>query len=612
MADTSLPELVPAQRSDGTTPSQQRLVEYYGSLGSWCNAAYDEGAALQQDVPELREMQTAFEYLQGMQWREQMPSYRVRPVSNELLAMFWETIGLLTDVKPMFQITDMGGDGGYSKIQTLLNKLAKGWAAQTGFERTLAFVTMFAMLTTAPAKLYWNPFARGDSGDPADGDISFEYLPATSLMRLGIDRDDDVQGDECTIYRRYRTLDWIRRAYPRMGKLVEAEDSKSKYTINSQAPVTVMPTLYQNLSPAAKRLMGGSDKTSTQSAYPRAEVREFWKKDDSINESPNRVRVGPAGAAWSYIVEPGKRLYPRGRLIIQANNVILYDEPNPYYHRMKPFALMGLYAVPWQQYALSVAAPWMKQQDILNQILGGVLQTVKKAINPPLIATKSAIHPEAMRAIDSSKPGLKITYSNNAANPPTWGQPPNLPGYVLQTYGTVLSSMKQSSGASAMDAASSKKQVPGGDTLDRISFGKNTPIRLMGRNIEGFTDQIGGMWVANVLQFYDAARRMELLGEQGLTKEDVDANPASLIPEDVNSEAFVRRWRFKCDKGTLLNVQRQDRIQIAFALRKGRDLSRERLLDIVELNIDREKNKEELAAEGQAMAGAVAAKGHAK
>jgi hypothetical protein len=241
-----------------------------------------------------------------------------------------------------------------------------------------------------------------------------------------------------------------------------------------------------------------------------------------------------------------------------------------------------------------------------------VLQTVKKAINPPLIATKSAIHPEAMRAIDSSKPGLKITYSNNAANPPTWGQPPNLPGYVLQTYGTVLSSMKQSSGASAMDAASSKKQVPGGDTLDRISFGKNTPIRLMGRNIEGFTDQIGGMWVANVLQFYDAARRMELLGEQGLTKEDVDANPASLIPEDVNSEAFVRRWRFKCDKGTLLNVQRQDRIQIAFALRKGRDLSRERLLDIVELNIDREKNKEELAAEGQAMAGAVAAKGHAK
>ena len=258
---------------------------------------------------------------------------------------------------------------------------------------------------------------------------------------------------------------------------------------------------------------------------------------------------------------------------------------------------------------MSVLSPWMKQQDILNQIMAGVIQCVKKAVNPALMASKSAIHPEAMRAIDSSKPNLKITFSQNAGTPPVWQAPPNVPAYVLQTYGMVMQSMKQASGAAAMDSAMKNKQTPGSDTLDRITFSKNTPVRMMGRNIEGFTDDIGGMWAANALQFYDAAQRMELLGDQGLTKEDTEDIPGSLIPEGINSESFVRRFRFKCDKGTLLNVQRQDKIQVGFALRKNHDLSRKGLFTLLDWNINQEENDAELAKEAEAMAKAQAAGG---
>jgi hypothetical protein len=258
---------------------------------------------------------------------------------------------------------------------------------------------------------------------------------------------------------------------------------------------------------------------------------------------------------------------------------------------------------------MSVMSPWMRQQDILNQILGGVLQCVKKAVSPALIASKSAIHPEAMRAIDSSKPNLKITVGPNATIAPTWQQPPNVPAYVLQSYGMIMQSMKQSSGAAAMDSALKNKQTPGGDTLDRITFSKNTPIRLMGRNLEGFVDEIGGMWTANALQFYDASMRMELLGDKGLTKEDTEDIPGSLIPEGINSEAFVRRWRFKTDKSTLLNIQRQDKIQIGFALRKNHDLSRRGLYTLLDWNINHVENDKELAEEAAAMAKAQAAGG---
>lgn len=589
---------------------RKHLEDYYRRVGSFCDQAYEEASATQRDVPEVKDIQQSIDYLVGLQWKEATPSYKAKPVSNEILSNFWETIGLLTDIKPIFHVKQISMDSKYSKTTDILNAGAKAWAKQTTFNQRMAFWTMFAMFTTAPVHLYWNPTARGDDpSDPANGDMTMEVLPTTSLLRLGCD-GYGIQDDEMVIYSRKRTLNWIKRKYPSMGKLVTPEDSSPKYTVDLAAPPDVMPRLFENLSGGMKRLMGGTERSTTQSVYPTAVVREFWMKDDSTNDTSKTVWVGPEGASWGYRVKPGKALYPRGRVVVRANRVTLYDEPNPYFHRRKPFVQMGLYAVPWQEYALSVIGPWMKQQDILNQIMAGVLQCVKKAVSPALMAPKSAIHPDALKAINADRPNLKISYNSNAATAPVWQTPPNVPAYVFNAYGIVQKAMRQSSGAEAMDSALGKKQVPGGDTLDRIQFSKTTPIRHMGGNIETAADELGEQWTGNFLQFYDAAKRTEMFGSAGLTKEDVDDQPGSLIPSGINSEEFVRQWHFECERGSLLNVNRQDKVQIGFALRKNHDLSRPQLFKLLDWNIDQEANDAELAKEAQAMAGAMAAKGH--
>lgn len=261
---------------------------------------------------------------------------------------------------------------------------------------------------------------------------------------------------------------------------------------------------------------------------------------------------------------------------------------------------------------MSVLQPWMKQQDILNQMMAGMLQTVKKAVNPALMAAKSAINPAAMKAIDSSKPGLKVTYSQNAPHAPTWQTPPQLPTYVLQIYTQILQSMKQSSGASAIGDALGKRQVPAGDSLEKITFAKNTPIRFMGRNLEFYMDDVGMQWAPNALQFYTAERRMELLGPSGLVKADVDNNPGSLIPEGIDSESFVRRYHWKTEKGSMLNVSHQEKIPIVMGLRKGRDLSRKQLFKFLNWNINQAENDAELQKEAEAQAQAQAAAGGPK
>ena len=325
MAIEDFPEIRPKPDEDDKRTTSRR--EYYTQLNDWCDAAVEEGTAYQKDVPELADISNALDYLVGMQWKDAMPSYRAKPVSNEFMSMFWETVGLLTDIRPTSHIVDIANDGKFSETQKILNNLNKGWVSTSGYERRMAFAIMYGMLTSAPAKLYWNPFARGDSGDPSDGDLTLEALAPSSILRLGM--GDDIQEDECLVYRRMRTIAWIRRAYPTMGKYVQAEEAKSRYTIDVQSPLGVSPQLYPPLSPGMKRLLGVGDKTSFESNFPQAETQEFWRKDDSVNEGHEKIWMGPKGAAWGYWVEPGKKLYPRGRVFIRSNRVTLYDYPSP-------------------------------------------------------------------------------------------------------------------------------------------------------------------------------------------------------------------------------------------------------------------------------------------
>ena len=595
----------------------EHLVTYYREMGDFLDGCYTEGAAKQKTTPELKAMDEAIDYLAGIQWREKLPNYRPKPVSNEVLSNFWETIGLLTDTRPIFHISEVGFPGKYSPTSKILNAMVKGWARRDKFNQTLAFWTMFGMFTTSPVALYWNRFARGTSGDAADADISMKHLSPKALMRLGPTRPHNLEEDEMVIYRHRETLDWIKRAYPNMGKHVRPQDDMSSYGVEPQVPPTVMPQLFEQLNSGWKRIMGGSEQSSVRSKYPEAEVCEFWMNDDQENESRNTIWMGPGdgkstnSAPWGYWVKPGEKLYPRGRLVIRSNKVTLYDEPNPYYHRKRPFVLMGLHSVPWQQYALSVVKPWMDTNDIMNQIMSGLLQAVKKALNPALMAPKSAIHPDALKQIDSGKPNLKISFNSNAVTGPTWQQPPNIGNYPLPVLELLRRSIKENSGTDAVNQALGKKQVPGGDTLEKIQFSKTTPIRFKAGNVETGVNEVGELWTATALQFYDASRRVEVLGIDGLTKDDIDDRPGSLIPQGVNSESHVRKFGFQCEEGSLFGFQRQDRIAIASGLRKNHDLSRRKFFSIAvpDWNLDQEENDAELQKEAEQAALAMAAVG---
>jgi len=119
-----------------------------------------------------------------------------------------------------------------------------------------------------------------------------------------------------------------------------------------------------------------------------------------------RTSSGRPVNARYYEVKPNGPLYPRGRLIITGGNdfQVLYDGPNFFWHGKFPFVPIRLKPVPWQFHGVSELRTKVPLQDIVNTILAGVLDMIKKAINPALIFPDDAFSDAIKNALDPSMP----------------------------------------------------------------------------------------------------------------------------------------------------------------------------------------------------------------
>jgi hypothetical protein len=262
--------------------------------------------------------------------------------------------------------------------------------------------------------------------------------------------------------------------------------------------------------------------------------------------------------------------------------------------------------VPWQFLGVSELRPLVPLQDIINNTLAGVLDMIRKAVNPPFIAPKNAFSDSTMTSLDWSMPGAKATYSQLAQHKPEWMQVPQLPAFVMQVIQMAAREMDQSSGVAAVDEAVRKNQVPGGDTLEQIRETKQTPVRLKGRNIEVFLRTLGQMQVFNVFQFYGIRRRMFMFGNEGTVPEDFDWDPDTMIPAGKDPIEFARNFSFLIQQGSLLNVNRVERATQLQRLRMMKDIDRRSLYAGLDVGVDVDEVEANLKNEQLEQAGIMA------
>jgi hypothetical protein len=283
-----------------------------------------------------------------------------------------------------------------------------------------------------------------------------------------------------------------------------------------------------------------------------------------------------------------------------GGDVILYDGPNPWWHGRPPFADLRMNIVPWQYYGLSDIKQLIPLQDIINNILAGVMDMVKKAVNPGFYGPKNAFSDAVWHSLDWAMPGFKAQYSATASQAPQFAPQPNLPSFVMQVVQLAMREMDESSARAVGSEALRKNQMPAGDTIEKINQTRQTTFRLKGRRIESFLQVLGDMNLYNIFQCYDRNRRITMLGPDGATRADFDWNPGTMIPAGVLPEDHVKQFAFEIKQGSLLNIDHDEKLQQLYLLKKLGAVSNRTLWKNLEaLDIDPDKEEAALQREAQ-------------
>jgi hypothetical protein len=501
-------------------------------------------------------------------------------------------VSYLTDIRQSFEVRP--NDDLYQHHSDVLNKLIRGWFFNEDIDMTMAMIIIHAALTIGYGRLVWNPEARNGEGE-------LEMTACGAMDVIPIRPSHNLQKALGVIYRTPKPLSWFHDKYPTKGAAVPIDREYSQFIseASTQAGQGMWGRAWQVLSPQMKRLFGQSASQYRDSVLPMALYREFWVRDHQRNTSDREVFVGDLDQEYGYKVRPGERLYPRGRLICMGGPVVLYDGPNPFWHGMFPFAALRLNRVPWQWPGISEFRNQIPLQDTMNNILAGILDAVKKAVNPPMLAPDNAFGTAVKRNLDPNMPGAKVFFSPASISPPGYAPAPVLPGFVFQTMLYAQQELDAQSGFIDMGSVSRKGIIPAADTLESMKEGQQTLVRLKTRYIESFLKDIGQQFIPNFFQFYTMKRRIQMLGMDGCTFEDFDYNPGTMVPSGVPPEQHWRQFQFLVQPGSLLKSARQPIQQLALNLRRLGDMDRDNMLNILDLGNMRDSIRRNLDQEGK-------------
>jgi hypothetical protein len=569
----------------GKQPSDSHK-NHQSQVRRWCEAVYEEAKSELDRNEEIQNIDKYIRYLMGHQWPDKRLNYKSSPVDNRVWTNLIQLVSYLTDIRQSFEVH--ANNKVYNDTAEKINKIARSWFINQDVDITTAMVIIYSALSIGYARQVYNE-------DLNNGDGGIEITACGPLDVIPIKPTANLQGAYGLIYEKPMPLSWFCEKYPLLGELVAPDDNYSRYKGRENSNNSA----WSFLGSAYRRLFGMNQTPNVESAIPMGRYREFWLKDASRNKSNVNVYVGDMARGVGYGVLPGGKLYPRGRLITMGGDVALYDGPNPFFHGRFPFAALRINQVPWMFTGVSEFRNQLPLQDTINSILAGILDMVKKAVNPPMHAPMNAFSDAVRKSIDPNMPGAKLYYNPGSGQPPQWQTPAVLPSYVFEALGYSREALTSQTGFLDPTAMAGKKIIPSDDTIESLSAGQQTVVRLKTRYIESFFREVGEQYIANVFQYERASRRMMVLGREGLFWTDYEyAGIKDLVPDGVKPQDHWKEFRWTIIPGSLLKSSgSQDQAKV-FNLRRMGDIDRKTLYKAIDMDSISDTVEKNLRAEG--------------
>src|SRR6267378_2535591 len=426
-------------------------------------------------------------------------------------------------------ITDFRPNGHFKTYNTLyeeqgiiLDKLTTSWWFNMDIDIKLQLLVKQSLVgRTAYAQVVFNPAIHNGLGD-----LDIIVRDYRDVLPIRPNSKWTIQDSVGVVIRSKNTVNWGRSRYP---------DKASKIQPNNEGGLSVSwAQRGQVSSPTLDYLDRSNPKKKTDFAIPTYDHYEIYIKDGSINKSTDRVWIGPGPEGdnpWGYWVKAGEKLYPRLRLIVVANlNTVLYDGGSPYWHGMFPVIKLTLDPWPMTFLGKSAIADAKSPHKLYQELLQGVVDNCRKALKPGVIVDRQAVNRQVLEKFDTSEPGFKLRTNPSAGQGIIVVPPPILPPFIENRMDKAEQHVDHVMGILDMRALAQLKTANVDTDVETLLENLGPSVRTKGRMLEAFLRELGMMMKANFFQFYTIQRRIEILGADGMSFEDFDFDPGTLIP----------------------------------------------------------------------------------
>lgn len=540
------------------TPPQEKHLS--GVLG-WCNEATQEAENFLRSQTGYDKIPSLIANVMGDYSSDVQQSTLSDMVDNRIGKCCDDLTASLTDIKPFWDYRTNNKD--FDNQADMLKKLSTGWFLQRSVDVRFADVIRYNCVAgTGYTQQAWNEQISDldvYAEDPRD------CLPIRPSSMVSI---QDAMG---VLLRRERTVNYIKARYPKAAHLIKADRDMSFVARAAQRIQSVMSKLNMGQGPFWENF---NSKPAQSIIVPATYMYTLYVHDMSVNESGRKVWVGegdPEGhhPNWSYWVEPGEPLYPRGRNIVFTKTAILRDGPNIYWHGMFPFCKWTLNPYPWSFLGKPLLFDLIPLQKELNRLMRGVSDHNQKVFRPDLIADKNSISRAATDAIDTRRAGLKLRAGGGAGHGVGLNEVKPLDPSIRETITYLIEEMQELSGTKDLTQMMGLGQIPTSETVEKIVESMTPVVRMRSRVMEACIRDFAMMHASNIFQFYDTARRVAILGPSGLTFEDIDFDPGTMLPAFLNdrdkrdniirpryqrAKEFLRNFTYHVAPGSLLSA----------------------------------------------------------
>ena len=434
-----------------------------------------------------------YRLFRGKNWTQARPSYR----NSEVINMIWKTIQsqvpLMTDRQPQITYLPQGPED--IELADILSKIAdQEWRSKNWSKTLLEVIYDGSIYCNGHAELGFDPNACGGVGE-----IFFKSEDIFHIYPCPDSKDVNEDFREFHIAEPL-SLKEIRRRWPTNGKYVKPdidEEPNDKENFNKQ--------IYMRNLPSDWGVINGEKKPS--SSKRALVITTYWYPEDTDEES--KTETGADGIPKVTFIQ--KRKWPNGRKTVRANNVILYDGPNPYDDGKIPYQKFDNYFLPHEYWGQGDIENLKSPQKILDKIVNFILDVLIMTGNPIwILDSNSGVDGDNL----FNRPGEIVVKNPGTDVHREMGT--QLQPYVMNMLEYAQQWVRDVSGDTEVSSGVRPEGVNSGYAISQLMEASKTRLRQKSKNLDMMLQQVGQQFLSRIQQFWSIPQVIRLTNDQNV------------------------------------------------------------------------------------------------